>query len=257
MALRRVCEFVLITLLIAGCGSPAPAAAPTTAPAVPATTAPAVSPAAKPSTAPSPSASASAVAKPAASPAALSSPSPGLSPSVAPSPSPVIAVPLLATGTATPGFTLQSSAFTANGTLPDPYTCSGEGQSPPLAWSGAPAAAKAFALIVQDSDAPPPNPPVTHWVTYNIPSSVTQFEANQAADPVLANGAMQGLNIRRAIGYLAACPPQGAPAHHYNFELFALDGPLALQPGAALGDVQAAMTGHIVGQTTLVALFGR
>jgi hypothetical protein len=110
-------------------------------------------------------------------------------------------------------------------------------------------------LVDQDVDGAAPNT-VSHWVTYSIPPTVTQFEAAQPADPTLPNGALQGLNARRAIGYLGACPPAGTPAHHYTFQLFALDTPLTVAPGATVLDVQSAMTGHIVAQTKIVALFG-
>jgi Raf kinase inhibitor-like YbhB/YbcL family protein len=159
--------------------------------------------------------------------------------------------------TPTSGFELTSPAFTAGGNLPSQYSCDGPngGQSPPLAWSGAPAATKAFAMIEQDPDIPPPNA-VTHWLTYNIPSTVTQLDAGQPTVETLPNGGMQGLNSRRTIGYIASCPGAGTPAHHYTLQLFALDGLLPLQPGATIVDVQRAMTGHTVGQTELVVLFG-
>jgi Raf kinase inhibitor-like YbhB/YbcL family protein len=73
----------------------------------------------------------------------------------------------------------------------------------------------------------------------------------------VANGGMQGLNGRGQVGYLGACPPPGAPAHHYTFQLFALDATLPLQPGATISDVRTALNGHVVAQTQLVALFGR
>jgi Raf kinase inhibitor-like YbhB/YbcL family protein len=183
--------------------------------------------------------------------------SPGAS--VVPSPSPVgpaVNAPLLFSGEATPGFKLESSAFTDGGTLPAQYSCDGPGggQSPPLSWSGAPSTAKAFVLVDQDPDAGAPNT-ITHWVVYNIPATVSEIEEGQPAQPTLPNGALQGLNVRRDIGYLGSCPPAGTPAHHYTFQLFALDGPLTVQPGATILDVQAAMTGHVVGQTKIVALF--
>ena len=52
-------------------------------------------------------------------------------------------------------------------------------------------------------------------------------------------------------------PPPGAAAHHSTLQLYALDGPLPLQPGASIVDVQRTMSGHVVGQTELVVLFGR
>jgi phosphatidylethanolamine-binding protein (PEBP) family uncharacterized protein len=51
-------------------------------------------------------------------------------------------------------FQLETAAFPPNGPIPDIYTCEGEDVPPPLAWSGAPAGTKSFALIVDDPDAP-------------------------------------------------------------------------------------------------------
>jgi Raf kinase inhibitor-like YbhB/YbcL family protein len=162
-------------------------------------------------------------------------------------------------GPPTAGFTLQSSAFTAGGNLPTEFSCDapGGGQSPPLSWSGAPATAKAFALVDQDPDAGAGGAAFTHWVVYNIPASVTQLDAGQPAQEApLANGALQGQNGRRVVGYMGACPPAGGAPHHYTFQLWALDGPLTLPAGATVIALQQAMTGHTVGQTQLVALFG-
>ncbi|HTD79459.1 MAG TPA: YbhB/YbcL family Raf kinase inhibitor-like protein [Chloroflexota bacterium] len=168
-------------------------------------------------------------------------------------------MPLLAVGTPTPGFNLTSSAFTNNANLPTEFSCaaSNGGVSPPLAWSGAPSSARAFALVDQDPDVAPPQGPFTHWVTYNIPATVTSFDQALPTTPTLPNGAMQGLNGRGQVGYLGACPPPGAPAHHYTFQIFALDGTLPLQPGASIGALRDALNGHVVAQTQLVALFGR
>jgi Raf kinase inhibitor-like YbhB/YbcL family protein len=162
-------------------------------------------------------------------------------------------------GPPTAGFTLQSSAFTAGGNLPTEFSCDapGGGQSPPLSWSGAPATAKAFALVDQDPGAGAGGAAFTHWVIYNIPASVTQLDAGQPAQEApLANGALQGQNGRRVVGYMGACPPAGGAPHHYTFQLWALDGPLTLPAGATVIALQQAMTGHTVGQTQLVALFG-
>jgi phosphatidylethanolamine-binding protein (PEBP) family uncharacterized protein len=67
---------------------------------------------------------------------------------------------------------------------------------------------------------------------------------------------LQGQNGQRKIGYLGACPPTGGPPHHYTFQLFAVDAPLPLPPGATIVQLQSARSGHIVGQTQLIALFG-
>src|SRR5436190_2557494 len=105
------------TAMVLGCQS-APAT-PTTAPAPAAqpTTASAASAAASPAVAASPAAVASPAAKPSASPSSSASPSP----LAVGSP---VAIPQMAmSGTATPGFTLQSSAFKDGDTLPTEFTC--------------------------------------------------------------------------------------------------------------------------------------
>jgi Raf kinase inhibitor-like YbhB/YbcL family protein len=155
----------------------------------------------------------------------------------------------------TAGFVLQSSAFMDGGDLPSQYSCDGPGggQSPPLNWTGAPASTRAFALVDQDPDAG--STPFTHWVVFNIPANITQFDAGLPAGDVLPNGALQGQNGRRVVGYQGACPPAGSPPHHYTFQLWALNAPLALPIGATIVDLQRALAGTVVGQTQLVALF--
>jgi Raf kinase inhibitor-like YbhB/YbcL family protein len=254
LMLRLLCGLYLAVTLITGCSvaaptGSAPASAPAPTVAAPSPAANPASPVASPAVAPSPSQAASRAASPAAS-----------LPSVAGSPSPGAAVNagLLFTGPPTSGFVLQSSAFANGGELPKQFSCDDPsgGQTPPLSWSGAPASARAYALIDQDPDAGGQGSAFTHWLVYNIPANVTQLDAAQPALPTLPNGALQGQNGRRVVGYMGACPPAGAPPHHYTFQLFALDGQLALQPGAAISELQIALNGHIVGQTELVALFG-
>jgi Raf kinase inhibitor-like YbhB/YbcL family protein len=254
LMLRLLCGLCLAVTLIAGCSVAAPTgSAPTSVPAptvaAPSAAAKPASPVASPAVAASPSQAASPAASPgAALPSAAGSPSPGAA----------VNVGLLFTGAPTSGFVLQSSAFAAGGDLPEQFSCDDPsgGQTPPLSWSGAPASARAYALVDQDPDAGGQGNAFTHWLVYNIPSNVTQLDAAQPALPTLPNGALQGQNGRRVVGYMGACPPAGAAPHHYTFQLFALDRQLALQPGAAISELQSALNGHIVGQTELVALFG-
>ena len=86
---------------------------------------------------------------------------------------------------------LTSTAFAAGQAIPKKYTCEGDDRSPPLAWSGAPAGAKSFALIVDDPDAPDPAAPRmtwVHWVLYNVPAGTTQL-AEGASSGSLPAGA--------------------------------------------------------------------
>jgi Raf kinase inhibitor-like YbhB/YbcL family protein len=149
---------------------------------------------------------------------------------------------------------LKSSAFDANGRIPVEFTCSGEGKSPALSWDGAPASAKALALIVKDPDAPSGN--FVHWVMFNIPPSVTSLPEAIPATAKTSFGAIQGQNGRGDIGYTGPCPPPGKD-HHYHFRLYALDENLPLTSDADAAQVEATMRGHIVGETELVGIFSR
>ena len=73
------------------------------------------------------------------------------------------------TGGASTTFALTSSAFSAGTEIPRQYTCKGADTSPALAWSGAPANAASFALIVDDPDAP--HGTWVHWVLWNLPAN--------------------------------------------------------------------------------------
>src|SRR5689334_1331943 len=84
----------------------------------------------------------------------------------------------LARGGTAMALTLTSASFVADGEIPTKYTCEGAGISPPLAWSGAPAGTRSFALVVDDPDAPDPKAPRTtwvHWVLYGLPPSATSL----------------------------------------------------------------------------------
>jgi Raf kinase inhibitor-like YbhB/YbcL family protein len=152
-------------------------------------------------------------------------------------------------------FTLRSDAFPDGATIPLKYTCSGNNVSVPLSWSGAPAGTKAFALVMDDPDAPIAGGFV-HWVAYDIPANVSALPEGVPEGDAVAGGGTQGANGRGTRAYTGPCPPAGAP-HHYYFRLFALDAPLGLPAGAARADVEAAMRGHVLGGATLVGVFGR
>jgi Raf kinase inhibitor-like YbhB/YbcL family protein len=154
-------------------------------------------------------------------------------------------------------FALQSPAFSAGGRLPAQYTCEGAGESPPLAWSGAPPGTAAFSLVEQDTDATDGIEPFTQWLIYNMPRTVNMLGAGVPARPVLTNGSQQGQNSRRTIGYSSPCPREGEPPHHLSFELYAQDGFVTLETGASPDAVRTALAGHIVAQAQLTAIVAR
>ena len=108
-------------------------------------------------------------------------------------------------------FQLTSSAFKAGGPIPARFTCDAEDVSPPLSWSGAPDGTRSFALIVDDPDAPDPKAPkvvYVHWVVCDIPPSTTSLPEHSGASN-LPEGAREGPNDFKNIGYGGPCPPIG------------------------------------------------
>jgi Raf kinase inhibitor-like YbhB/YbcL family protein len=110
--------------------------------------------------------------------------------------------------------------------------------------------------MMEDPDAKEPKPYV-HWLLYNVPASTTRLPESMPSalrldDP---KGALQGRNSRGQIGYMGPRPPEGDPPHHYHFQVFALDAPLTLQPGADREALLAAMSGHVVARGETVGTF--
>lgn len=153
-----------------------------------------------------------------------------------------------------PMFQLTSSAFQNEGNIPAKFTCEGENVSPELSWQGAPAATKAFALVLHDPDAPRADG-YTHWVVYNIPAGVDHISENAPRRGKLPHGGVQGNNDSGSAGYTGPCPPSGT--HRYYFFLYALDQEVNLSPGAERAGLEAAMQGHVLAKAELMGRYQR
>jgi len=151
-------------------------------------------------------------------------------------------------------FKLSSTFFVPGGMIPKQFTCDGTDLSPALEWSGAPENTRSFSLIADDPDAPVGT--WVHWVLYDLPADAKELAEGVPKDEQLSNGARQGRNDFRRIGYGGPCPPPG-PAHRYFFKLYALDAQLNLKAGASKADVEKAMAGHILAQATLLGRYQR
>jgi len=156
---------------------------------------------------------------------------------------------------ASPGaFILESTAFQSGGAIPKPFACDGQDQSPPLDWSAPPAGTKGLALVLHDPEAPGGD--WAHWVLYDVPPVARRLDAGVARGAQLPNGVRQGVNSAGVAGYSGPCPPPG-PAHHYVFELSALDSQPALDAGATRDSLTRASTGHVLATATLTGTYGR
>lgn len=148
------------------------------------------------------------------------------------------------------GFRLRSAAF-EDGEALDPSFTADEDDSvaPPLEWSAPPAGTAELVLVVEDPDAPLPEP-FCHWLVWGLAPQQGKLLEGEAPPRV-------GKNSFGNSEWLLPDPPTGHGPHDYVFQLFALDTPLALMPGAARGDVLAAIEGHVVGAAVLTGTYAR
>jgi Raf kinase inhibitor-like YbhB/YbcL family protein len=151
------------------------------------------------------------------------------------SPSPYKAPP--AKGNPPKGVTVKSGAFADGKAIPEQYTCKGDGDPPPLSWSGAPAGTKNFALVVKDSDGP--NGGFVHWIVVDLPATANTLDIDDLPD-----GAQEAVNSDGGTGWTPPCPPSGT--HHYHFTVYALDGPTGVPDSASIDDAMAGIKGHYI-----------
>jgi Raf kinase inhibitor-like YbhB/YbcL family protein len=128
------------------------------------------------------------------------------------------------------------------------FGCEGGNKSPHLAWSGAPAGTKSFAVTCFDPDAPTGSG-FWHWLVINIPANVTELplDAGHRSSSKLPNGALATRTDFGAPGYGGPCPPAGDHPHRYLFTVFAA-GSETLQ---ATADTSAAVIGFQLHFNTL------
>ncbi len=155
---------------------------------------------------------------------------------------------------ADPPFVLSSDAFRNGGEIPPVYTCRGQGISPLLTWNGTPEGVRAFALLLEDPDAP--GGTFSHWVVYNIPPEKRELPPSLPHNPSFPDGIRQGMNDFRKIGYGAPCPPPGR-SHRYYFRLYALDAPLIPAPSMDRDTLLRGIKGHVYGTAELMGFFKR
>jgi Raf kinase inhibitor-like YbhB/YbcL family protein len=153
---------------------------------------------------------------------------------------------------------IASPAFANGARMPERFTADGEGVSPPLFWTGVPEGAERIALIVEDPDAPTPQP-LVHALIWNLPPQ--EGELREGAIRPDGAGGVGGSDVGRnsylGEGWLPPDPPTGHGAHHYAFQLFALG------PGPDAGDspgrgaLLKAMAGRVLAAGLLTGIYSR
>jgi len=151
-------------------------------------------------------------------------------------------------------FQLSSDGFADGKLIPKEFTCDGADRSPALRWEGAPERTKAFAIVVDDPDAP--SGVFTHWIIYNIPAAAKALDGGMATTAMLGDGSRQGTNDFGRVGWAGPCPPRGSK-HRYDFKLYALSAPLELEPGAKRDAVLKAIGDKKLEATSLQGKYER
>lgn len=162
-----------------------------------------------------------------------------------------------------------------------------QNRSPQLAWSGAPAGTKSFAIVCHDPDVPSKGDDVNqegrvvprtlprvdffHWVLVDLPASLSTigqgefsrgFTARGKPGPATLHGARHGINDYTGwfagnpemagdyYGYDGPFPPfNDSIVHHYVFTLCALPVErLAIEGRFTGGDVRAAIAGQVLAE---------
>lgn len=152
---------------------------------------------------------------------------------------------------------IESDAFEEGAFIPVRYTYDGERISPPLRFSGAPDNAASLVLIIEDPDAPQAHP-FLHLLVWDLPPDLTDIPEGQFSSP--HHEGMDenlGRNSFLLAEYLPMDTPPGHGAHHYVFQLFALDRRLNFDHHPTREQVEKAMEGHVIAKGRLTGLYQR
>jgi len=158
--------------------------------------------------------------------------------------------------------TVTSAVFRDGQTIPasavfDGMGCTGNNQSPDLAWSGAPAGTKSFAVTIHDPDAPT-TVGFVHWVLFDIPSGAASLAAGAGAHADAGVGATHGFTDFGFSRYGGPCPPPGDSPHHYRLTVYALDlDKLGVDATTTYAKFRFMIRGHVLASGEIVGLYGR
>ena len=154
--------------------------------------------------------------------------------------------------------TVTSTDIKMNTLIPQDNSAYGKSLSPQVTWTKGPASTKSYVVALEDSDAHTgtPDVPITHWVSFNTPASVTSLPGGL---PPQGTGAAPagftfGKNIARQNAYFGPRTPPKT-THHYHLEVLAIDTTLDLKEGATRAEIAAAIQGHVVGTGEVVGLY--
>jgi Raf kinase inhibitor-like YbhB/YbcL family protein len=149
---------------------------------------------------------------------------------------------------------IRSPVFAEGSTIPKKYTLDGDNVSPPFEWSNPPRAARSYALICEDPDAP--SGTFRHWAVCNIAADQDGLSEGAGAQ---SDGRFSfAVNDFGHDRYDGPRPPRGHGLHHYHFRLAALDAELIdMPPDTGADELWRAVQPHIIEEAETVGTYQR
>lgn len=145
------------------------------------------------------------------------------------------------------GMKLTSPAFEAGEELDPCFTADEEDAvAPPLEWNAPPPGTQELAIIVEDATSAG-DEAKCHWLVWGLPGQKGKILEGEAPPRT-------GKNSLGNSEWLLPELPTGE-THTFVFQLFALDLPLTLMPGASRKDLIAEVEGHVIASSVLVAQY--
>ena len=167
-------------------------------------------------------------------------------------------------GPAAPPMVMTIPAFADGSVIPDKHTQiqqAERGISPAINWSNAPAGTQSFVLHMHDPEVSR-NRTVddqVHWLVWNIPGTATGLPEGVPEGAQVAGG-MRQISASGLV-YRGPGAPANGPAHHYTFEVYALDTKIDMAAAADAWETRAAifkaMSGHVIGKAVYMGMFKR
>ena len=167
-----------------------------------------------------------------------------------------------------PPMTLSTTAFADGTIIPIKYsqaapgTAIGEGTSPALTWTNAPAGTQSLLLHMHDLDfvRNKTTDDQVHWLVWNIPANTTGLPEGLPRGASLPDGSNQ-ISVTGPV-YRGPGAAVTGPLHHYMFEIIALDIKLDFpavnnDPFETRTKVMQTIQGHILGKGVYGGLFKR
>jgi Raf kinase inhibitor-like YbhB/YbcL family protein len=152
---------------------------------------------------------------------------------------------------------VSSLAFADHAPIPERYTADGDGDSPPLQWTGVPEAAASVVVIVEDADAPTPQP-LVHAIVVGLPAGDGALpETALPSRDHEGTGLHVGRNSYLQAAWLPPDPPPGHGVHRYVFQVFALEAGATFEGQPGRDTVLEAVREHGLASGCLIGTYER